>query len=608
MTGHEHRDDVEERLVVGHESYVVTFPGGERKSYSSGEIQQEELRNAFAIGLRGLLAFSSRISSLRTVDSYLVAFRNFSRYLSSERIQLSTMETLEAHHLDGFELWLRRRYAPASQEPFVQTTRVVLTLREFGRRQAGELSVATLQRLERTALGPTGHTNRLDAYSAFVAGQLRKGSRRDVDDAVKRLDEGKALLLQGRDPDVYGWDEPNLLWLAANRGPLQHRTLEQMSWPMIAKTYRVGDINRRLFLTHDDVFAFWVYLSLETGLPIESIKTLKADCLRNADKRWVHLSYRKNRRHGHEENTKRIRNGGVRTAGGLLKLAISLTALARSFSATNDLWVAYGGGGAVGVPTMPANRRLERPAAATRFTTRHNIVDDDGTPLHLQLNRLRKTKKAENYRLLKGDVAAVADDHSVEVSASRYGNIPSLAATHEQAIQDGLQEALDTFTVRVTSQDEEIRMRSDPIQASRDLGTAAQTIQEIVAGARDVWVSNCTNFFESPFGQSGRPCPAAVWGCLDCPNAIITSDRLPALVAFQRHMRDQRPIMDEQEWRAMYERAALRVEQVLTAFPKELVDAAKLIADGDGDSAALYLPIRDPGVRSRRASGNRSHR
>lgn len=576
--------------IEGGREFVVTIPQQSPRTFNASGIKQPWLREVLLAGLSGLLAFGSRVNSYRTVNSYMVGYRNFSRYLSAQATAPVSVSGLRPEHIDGFEEHLRRNYAPESQEPFMQTTRVVLSLREFARRNASALQTDALQRLNRTANGEVGSTQPLDAYSGYVADQLRRSARLGIDAAVTRLRAGNEVRAGGKDPLLFGWDQPNLVWLAANRGPLVHRDVSALSWPAFVRDNPVGTANRQVFLTHEDVLAFWILLSLETGLPIESIKALKADCLTNADSNWVHVSYTKNRRHGKEHNTKRIRNGGPKTPGGLLSLAIGLSAAGRALIDSENLWVAYGGRGNFGVP--------ETNGALNAFVACHDLKDDNGAPLRLRLDRLRKTKKAESYRLLKGDVASVADDHSVDVSASRYGNIPSLRAAHEQAVQDGLQEALDALLPRVLTPDEEQLMGLDLEAAATNLNVSLTTVREVLSGERDVWVSNCSDFFNSPFGSPGRACPVAVWGCLDCPNAIITSDRLPAVIAFQSHLRAQRPLMDEGEWQLMYGRAAHRIDQILPKFPSSTVEAARIIAATD--PAVLHLPTKAPGARSRR--------
>jgi hypothetical protein len=79
------------------------------------------------------------------------------------------------------------------------------------------------------------------------------------------------------------------------------------------------------------------------------------------------------------------------------------------------------------------------------------------------------------------------------------------------------------------------------------------------------------------------------WGCLDCGNAVITSRKLPALIAFQDFMVAQRDNLHAADWTAKFGQAHRRIaEQILPAFPPAVVAAAQTIADSQ--AGLLYLP------------------
>jgi hypothetical protein len=69
------------------------------------------------------------------------------------------------------------------------------------------------------------------------------------------------------------------------------------------------------------------------------------------------------------------------------------------------------------------------------------------------------------------------------------------------------------------------------------------------------------------------------WGCLDCSNAVITSRKLPSLIAFLSFMVAQRESLHAMDWAAKFGRAHRRIaEQILPAFPPAVVAAAHSIA------------------------------
>lgn len=50
----------------------------------------------------------------------------------------------------------------------------------------------------------------------------------------------------------------------------------------------------------------------------------------------------------------------------------------------------------------------------------------------------------------------------------------------------------------------------------------------LLEGEIDVWLSSCRDSFNSPFGTSGQACPVPFWSCLNCSNAVITLQKMPA--------------------------------------------------------------------------------
>ena len=151
---------------------------------------------------------------------------------------------------------------------------------------------------------------------------------------------------------------------------------------------------------------------------------------------------------------------------------------------------------------------------------------------------------------------------------------------HEQTVADALKDALDDalkptdHSCRLTRR----QIRKDPS------GRAAIPIipEEVVAfldGAQDVWLASCSGFYASPFASHGQPCPVPFWGCLECENAVITSRKLPAIIAFLDFIVAQREVLSAPDWSTKFRRAHRRIaEQILPAFPEADVAAARAIA------------------------------
>jgi hypothetical protein len=178
--------------------------------------------------------------------------------------------------------------------------------------------------------------------------------------------------------------------------------------------------------------------------------------------------------------------------------------------------------------------------------------------------------------------------HTAEVAANHYADIPALRPLHEEAVAAGLQDALDAALMpRVVLPEAETRIRGDPTTA--ELPMPSDEVVAFLDGAQDLWLASCSGFYASPFGDKGQPCPVPFWGCLDCGNAVITSRKLPSLIAFLRFMVAQRDNLHAADWAAKFGRAHRRIaEQILPAFPAAVVAAAETIAASQ--AGLLCLP------------------
>lgn len=252
--------------------------------------------------------------------------------------------------------------------------------------------------------------------------------------------------------------------------------------------------------------------------------------------------------------------------------SIALTERARRHTGSDRLWVLWTIDG-----LRPANE--EGGQGIATFVDRYHLVDDDAGPLRLRLSRLRKTHKAEWYRRTNGQLEQFAVGHSIGVAARHYADIPALRHVHEQTLADAFHDALDAaLKPRIDTNEagHPVVERQDPPPATDE---------------QDVWLARCGGFYESPFTEAGKPCPTPFWGCLECENAVITERKLPALIAFQSFMADQRTVLDAGEWSIKFGRPWHRVtKQILPAFAPQAVEAARARIAEQGPTV-LYLPV-----------------
>ncbi|MYX09531.1 hypothetical protein GTW98_22470 [Streptomyces sp. SID8375] len=571
--------------AVGPVVFTLSFADGDREVDLS-DLPHPRLVRSLGLGMQRY----GEDGTLTTVGSFsqlIPAVRQFVAFLSAAEEGTGDLgpEDLEADHIDAYEqaLLMRPGTSPARVRDLVGC--LVRTLRKaheatpevFGEDLVVRIGFATRE-AKRTA-------RPLDAYPPSVFDAIKEAALADVRAIQRRITEGERLAATGQDPDTAGWGQlENLLWLVANRRPLTVR--DRQGHPSaVSRLGGVRGINRQLDLGIHDVLPFVIALICLTGMEPEAAKRLKADCLVSPARGFVSVRYLKRRSKGHEAKQTRVADGGtLNLPGGLLRLSLRLTSRARDRIGSKALWVCHGQHG-----TQDAYRDL----GATNFYHQQwmaehgldKLTDRNGEPVRLDLRRLRKTFKSQHYLKAAGVLADFAQGHTAETAAGHYADIAAHDAIHDQAIENALEEAAQVALPPPTVLDEDgSRLDDGGTDPDPEEVTAALT------GASDVFLASCRNFHDSPFGSKGKPCPVALWGCLECPNAIFTARHLPQVLTFLDFIERQRDELSEAEWKVRFGLPWERVVHgIRNRFSRDQILTAQAIAEGG--EAELLLPM-----------------
>ncbi|GAA4772742.1 hypothetical protein GCM10023219_19900 [Stakelama sediminis] len=508
----------------------------------------------------------------------------FWTFLDRDHLSVSRLGDIDTKLINDYELWLERNGGGRFHQRHLLATLIGL-LRLAPEMRGGTLSQETVARLTFIGHGEGGVSQPRDAYSSGIASRLRDAARVQIEDARRRIALGDArpalperMEIGSRVHEHY----TAVIEAIVRLGQVGTRRRDVGRFVQLAR-YRGIDntmeaLHAGFYLTRLDLIAFIVLLSLETGMEMECLLRLKADCLRNPTKGYVEIEYYKRRARGSEWKRLRVRDGGSGTPGGLIRLAVALTERARGHLGTDRLWAIW----TITGLRLPSD---DGPQGVEGFVGHHQLLDDDGAPLHLSLARLRKTNKAEWYRKTGGQLEHFAVGHSIPVAARHYAEIPALRPIHERTIAAAIGDALE-MALRPTILLPDVDELRASVQEQRVASTGRRS-----ASSKDLWLARCGSFFKSPFGSAGEACPTPFWGCLECENAVITARKLPTLVAFQSFMLAQRDMLDTEEWASKFGRAWWRVTaQILPAFPSALVEAARIEAEAAGPEL-LYLPV-----------------
>jgi len=555
--------------VIGLRFIIIAQNGGDALvDYTA--LKPRQLALACARALRHLSAPGGPLTVRSSIKAYAVTLPRFFAYLAQTRDRICGPEDLRARHLDGFEAWLEAD-GLSRTHLFTVLVKVVATLRRIAAEPDVRISTDLRERLRYISAKPferAAHPR--DAYSPFVARQLRDAARADVERLFRRFTQQNAVEVDASLHRAAKAVEA----VISEHGRIGHElpALKSLYFIRMRRELPIATLIEDLHAPHHllvrDLPPLLVLLSLETGLELECCKALTTDCLRNPSAGTIEVTYLKRRAYGAEHKSLRVRDGGIGTPGGLIRRLIEVTATARRHCPSDNLWVS--------LRRSRLRSGIDHCQEMTdAWTRRHAIVDDDGQPLRLLLSRLRKTHKALWYRKTEGHMARFAVGHTVEVAARHYADIPSLRPLHEAAVADAFEEVVAAARApTLLSLEQEADWRAAPEHAGGIV--APDAVASLLDGDQDVWLASCAGFYASPHGEPGAPCPQPFWGCLDCGNAVITNRKLPAILAFLAFIEAEREGLTASDWRAKFSHVHARItSQVLPAFSETVIAEAR---------------------------------
>ena len=250
------------------------------------------------------------------------------------------LRIFEPRHVDGFEAWLEAE-GLSRTHLFTVLVKVVAALRRIAAEPDVQMSADLRDRLRYISAKPFQRSHPRDAYSPFVARQLRDAARADVERLFRRFGQQSA----GEGDASLHRAAKAVEAVISERGRIghEHPALKSLYFVRMRRGLPISslieDLHAPYHLLARDLPPLLVLLSLETGLELECCKALTIDCLRNPSAGTIELTYLKRRAHGAEHKSLRVRDGGIGTPGGLIRRLIEVTAMARRHCPSDNLWV-----------------------------------------------------------------------------------------------------------------------------------------------------------------------------------------------------------------------------------------------------------------------------
>ena len=570
--------------------------------YELGSAPGERLRRQLVECLFTMSEPDRGVGSSLSVQNYVVAIRMFLRFLGVS-VGATGLADLDGVVVDQFQEAMVARYGPDSRQPWVLANQVCVLLREAVEEHGVVLKASLGRRALFGATCPKPPVVPRDAYKPAEARAIARAARVDFGRVARRLlVEGPALLESGGHPAraAGGWkNKANIAWYLDTYGD---RTIDQLrdesggeyvlSGPnMVSPTA----VRRLLWPTVRDLVGFWALLLLQTGITPASAALLTTDCLTNPSAGKVTLRHHKYRAgRARSERIARVRDGQGTSPGGLVRNLVQITARARRWAGSDALWVAVKE--KEGFTTRAAGEfraRNGQNSPLQEFALDYDLVYEDAPDgdelLVVHGSRLRKTYVAAAYRAVGGDVGATARaaGNTARVAMRHYGDIPSLGPLHAWTVADALYERVEAARAsgRPTGSPDVVGTAPSPTMPARAHKTKASPTEVV-----EVQLAGCHGFFNSPFTAAGEACPVSFTGCLQCPNAVVTVDKLPAIITYLHHILGQRSLMSEDEWCEAWGADFVRiVDDIFPRFDPSTLERAQEHAHRSG-GAGLYLP------------------
>ncbi|MFB6946294.1 MULTISPECIES: hypothetical protein [unclassified Streptomyces] len=105
-----------------------------------------------------------------------------------------------------------------------------------------------------------------------------------------------------------------------------------------------------------------------------------------------------------------------------------------------------------------------------------------------------------------------------------------------------------------------------------------------MAGEQDTVLTGCVDHLAGPDTPLGTPCTASFFACLGCENARALPHQLPVQIVVRDRLLATRPNSDPTTWRAKFQAATDRLEDILRHYtPAEREQARAKLSDGQSE-------------------------
>ena len=258
---------------------------------------RKALARTFAGALWRACQVGGPAGSISTAYAYANALKTFWRYLDSAGSHVARLSDVSAVCIDGFDSWMEGSGLHPNHR-LHRMSKVLNLLRLAEAAEPSHLPPDASRRLMYTSDRPGVRARPRDAYGDDVAAALRKAARTDLAAIIRRLGEADRI------PAVEDSDRSKALaathkqvmevidaeGVIGHRHPLFKRLYTLRRESGLPNDRLIHDLHGRRHLIAADLVPLIVLISLDTGMEIEAIKGLRADCLKNPAGGYVEIA------------------------------------------------------------------------------------------------------------------------------------------------------------------------------------------------------------------------------------------------------------------------------------------------------------------------------
>lgn len=656
-----HDEKSVESNVCGLSGYVIDFTGklegGHPIDYSHLSTRPKLARNLLK-ALEKMVADDVDINNIRSMSSFKSGLNAFWRYMEFKEIVLTDTKELTSEIMSDYRSWLYDLPVTGFKSSHARrcwqsVSRLVRYLRDSHDDSLNSLVPSDIEVPTRGLLPNNYDSTTTEPYTRNEILTIERACRSAVTETRSRINLGHSMADKGEDPRLTcgkaGCNAPswrvreNVLWYTKN--------ISGINWPSakilrkehgqylnatsIVKTktkrtahlygvrpYSRSDAARMLVPSMKDLLPFIILMLIKSGLNLESVVSLKRDCLlgKTAEPDTERVRYTKGRG-SNEEMERSFSNKSQFSFIKLIKTVLYITEplvahvsgelrknqlfIGININSTGERIKVWGlrldGNGEPSKNGVIDNNyltnminRIEEKNGGGLFSE-WELTNDKGELIVFDSKRFRNSYHRSGYEAT-GSVFFVSKSISkhhgaraVSTTSTCYLNNASNLELHNNAIRNAqdhmLEEALGCQVITTELPDD--GNKTDIVEKLvKETGESEDFLEALFSGEQDVFIAHCKDFYNKPNGKKGKPCDEP-WLCFDCKNAIWTSRILPRLINFLDFIEEQRRMLHADDWHEKFYRPWSAIKfGILPRFSDEQVNASSLLAKVE----ILYVP------------------